>query len=482
MIKYILFIIFIYLVTIKNLYIYQLQYYDYRRLIKVKIKNINYNFLYFIPFIIVDFINNNSLLILSILFLNLILIEKDYRLPKLKYTNRIIRLISIIMLISLSVIIIFNKYIIFISVILFLLNTLLIFISNIIDYPYRLLINIKEVSKVKRKLKHINPVVIGISGSYGKTSFKNYLSILLKSKYNVLKVEGNINTFKGVVSYLNKYLDSNINILIVEIGLDKKGGMNKFLKVFNFDYGVLTGIEKCHLATFKSIENIIKEKMKIIQKSKYGLVNIDNNYLKEVESDTYSLLDLEYLKYEENQMLFKLRNDNLEYKTYIVGDQHILNIIGAMKLAKKLNIDNNLLKQEIIKLQVEKHRYEIKYIDNLLVIDDGYNSNETSFKKALDSLKYFNKYKILMTPGVIELGKENSIVNYNLGLYAINKVDEIVLIGNNSLSIKKALDDNNYLKYKYFNSFKEGLTYLKSIKDKDFITLIENDLLDYYIN
>jgi len=374
-----------------------------------------------------------------------------------------------------------NKYYLLIVAFLIIFNCIILIICNYLDCINRLIISKSAIKKLRKKLKIINPIIIGITGSYGKTSTKNYLETILKLKYNVLKTKGNINTFKGVINFLNKNLTNDINILIIEIGLDKKNGINKFLKLFKFDYSFLTGIEKCHLATFKNIENIIREKMKLINNSKVGFINNDNKYYKSSNANSYSLNDLEYLKFENNLMCFKIKNIDYEFKTNIIGDHHILNIIGVIKFLVFMKIDLKIIYQGVLKLKNEPHRYQLKKIDELLVIDDAYNANETSFQYSIDSLKYFKTKKVLLTPGVIELGKENEKINYNLGLYILDKVDEIILIGKNSISIRKALDDNNFSNYKYFNTYIEGMKYLKEKEDKNFITLIENDLLDYYL-
>ena len=170
----------------------------------------------------------------------------------------------------------------------------------------------------------------------------------------------------------------------------------------------------------------------------------------------------------------KLRTGNLHKKRNI-----IIAIICSIVLLAGIITTIVLLTRDKFEIYPDTV-VEYNNHDNMQVIDDAYNSNETGFKKALDSLRYFNSYKILITPGVIELGKENQEVNYRLGLYIVDKVDEVILIGENSLSIKKALNEIKYINYKYFNTYKEGYSYLKTI-NKDFIVLIENDLLDYYL-
>lgn len=483
MLKLLLSMILIVMTTLKNLYLFQLQYYDYSRLIKIKLKNINYKYLIFIPFIILSFLfSNEDIIIGSILLIILLSLNKKTTLLNIKFTFRLIRLLSLTILFNIILLLSIETYYLLIFFLVLINNIGIIIISDLCDLITRLIINKKEVDKLKRKLKDYHPIIIGITGSYAKTSTKNYIYSLLKLKYNVLRTKGNINTFKGVVSYLNKNLNNNIEIIIIEIGLDKKNGINKFLKLFKFDYAFLTGIEKCHLSTFKSINNIINEKMKLLRNSKVGFINNDNKYYQDYNYNSYSLNDLEYIYYQKDYLIFKIKNIDKEFKTSVIGDHHLINIIGAIKFMVYLKMDLDLIYKGVLKLRNEEHRYELKTIKNILVIDDAYNSNPTSFRYALDSLRYFEQKKILLTPGVIELGKENYKINYDLGIYMLNKIDEVILIGNNAKSIEKAFKDSNFSKYNYFESFKEGFNYLLSKEDKDFIVLIENDLLDYYLN
>ncbi len=440
MINILVSLIIILFVSYKNLLFYQLQYYDNKRFLKLKIKEFNYKDLCYLPLAVIDlFLNNNLFRIGSLVLILLYKIPKREKLTKLKFTFRVIRLYIFIILISLFAFISINQFYLLITYSLISLNFLIILLANFFDSFIRIIIDNYYIRALKKKINDIKPIIIGITGSYGKTSTKEYLTNILKLKYNVLATKGNINTFKGVVSFLNKNLVKEINILIIEIGLDKRNGINKFLKLFKFDYAFLTGLEKCHLSTFKCIENIIKEKMKLLNSAKVGFFNLDNNYLKKVNYEGYSLNDIEKRYYSDGKFRFKLKKYKREFISNVIGDQHLINIIGIIKFLKLFKFDDKLIYQGVASLENKEHRYKLRKFDDLLIIDDAYNSNETSFKMALDSLKYFPFKKILMTPGVIELGKENKEVNYRLALYSINKVDEVILIGSNALTFKKSI-------------------------------------------
>ena len=231
-----LILILLFQVTVKNLIIYQNQYYDTYRLIKAKKKNIFKLYLFIIPLLIIDLIYNNYIFsFASITFLILLYTSKELKILDLKYTFRANRLIIINLLLSMLLINCINKYYVFLTSILIIFNIFTLDLSNRIDSIFRLIIDKYYINKLKKKLNDIKPITIGITGSYGKTSTKNYLYTILKQKYNTLKTSGNINTFKGIISFLNKNLTNDIEILIIEIGLAKKNSIDKFFKIFNFD-------------------------------------------------------------------------------------------------------------------------------------------------------------------------------------------------------------------------------------------------------
>ena len=148
------------------------------------------------------------------------------------------------------------------------------------------MINKYYVNDAKKILKSMpNLKIITITGSYGKTSTKNYLAKILANKYNVLYTPGNFNTLLGITKTIRSQLKPTHEVFVCEVGIDRVGEMEKINKLIKSDYCMITAIGPQHLETFKTQENIIKSKLKLIDGLKDGgiaFLNLDNEYLRNI--------------------------------------------------------------------------------------------------------------------------------------------------------------------------------------------------------
>ena len=211
-----------------------------------------------------------------IFYLISFLLFKIKLIKNLKITKRvIIQFIIFILCLSLNFLVIINKYCYLIY------NLFCYWISFAISVLIEKLKQKYYIKKAKEKLKNYKTKTIAITGSYGKTSCKNYIYEFLKDKYNVLISPHSYNTLNGMLLTINKSLKPYHNYLILEIGVDEKKGMNKFINNFSFDYCAVTCIGYQHLSTFKTIDNIAKEKCKLLNASTImSIYNKDDFYIK----------------------------------------------------------------------------------------------------------------------------------------------------------------------------------------------------------
>ena len=165
------------------------------------------------------------------------------------------------------------------------------------------------------------------------------------------------------------------------------------------------------------------------------------------------------------------------YETKLFGKHLWVNLLSSIKVCEHINIPPYLIKKEVKNITNTEHRFQLKNEDNYLVIDDSYNSNLYSFCKALDSLNDINKYKIIITPGLIELGNKAKEYNEIIARKCLDICDKIILVGNNKYFAEKLKSSE---KFSTFLSFKEAFDFAKSI-DEDKVILIENDLPDVFI-
>lgn len=482
-------------IIISQYSIVQSQHYEFKKyLLYQKNNKLIFSVLSLFVFFISLFINNKVYYILIVFSLILgcaFFINKN----KIKITNRVKRFILIYFLVSYLLAILFNIYNLMLIVSCFVLEYLYLvhYLSMIIEMLIRKKY-IKEAKKIVKKVK-----VIGITGSYGKTSCKNIVYDILSQIYNVSKTPKSYNTEIGIIKSIRENIDVFDEYFICEYGVDRVGGMDKLLKIAKPNISLITEVGKQHLLTFKNINNIKKEKLKIakiLQEDECAIINNDNIYLNDVKDSLKCKVITYGIKNNSDIMAKNILIDNkgssfdlyvnnkkvTRLKICLLGEHNIKNILGAIGVIKSMDIPLNDLDKLVRKVKQIEHRLELKKIDNIKVIDDSFNSNEEGFKKAIDVLSMMKEKKIVITPGVIEQGSNSNQVNYKLGEYMAKKVDLVILVEKNSTIMKKGLlnkgfnEDNILIK----NNFLEAWGSVKKIKE-DKIILIENDLPSIYL-
>ena len=456
--------------------------------------------------IILLMINNNITNIISILLLAFLIL---YNLPKKKakiafnLTSRVIRMF-ITEAILILIIMLINKDIILIKLsILNILAPIMAIIANCINFPIEKLIRNKYINQAKKILADMpNLIVIGVTGSYGKTSVKNFLERTLSSKYEVLSTPKNYNTTMGVVKTIRENLKPIHQIFICEMGATNVGDIKEICDIVKPKFGVITAIGPQHLQSFKTIDNIIKTKFELADSVRKNggvtFLNYNNEYIMNKEKEgniiTYGVNnpDLDYNSYNLRSssqglsftMFDKKNNEEIEFKTKLIGKHNIINLTAAIAVANYLGITLKSLIPHIRKIESVRHRLQLISRDNFNIIDDSYNSNPVSSKSAIDTLAEFEGTKIIVTPGLIELGEDDEKYNFELGQYMTKYCDYIFLV--NSKSTKFVLDgiiDKNFNKDKVFsvNTPGEAIQQISRLNTGKKITvLLENDLPDNY--
>lgn len=347
------------------------------------------------------------------------------------------------------------------------------------------------------KIKSLpNLKIIGVVGSYGKTSVKEFLYEMLKTKFRVLKTPENYNTTLSIAKVIDLELDEKYDFFICEKGAYKIGNIKKFFELVKPDYGILTGINEQHLEKFGSIKNIIKAKFEIVEslpKNGFCFVNVDDENV-DRSYRTYSTytsiipygfsndkFSVKNVKTNDNETSFDLILDRKSFscETKLFGNANLINILGAAGMAYKLGVEPEKIVRAIKNLESFPHRMEIKKINGAILIDDAYSSNPAGFREALNLLKAYTNPKILVTPGIIELGGKNEEIHRKLGQLADQICDAVILVGENerTLSFEKGLSK---IKPIYIDSVKELWTTVGKLGYENPVALLENDLPENY--
>ncbi len=420
-------------------------------------------------------------------------------------TSRIKRLITTIVI--LFVLFIYIGYISDINyyIVLSLLGYMIYFISLIavkINIPIEKCVYLSYKRKAIKKLNSLSNLdVIGITGSYGKTSSKNILNDVLNCKYNCIATPRNLNTPYGLIMTINNDIDKFDELFIAEMGAYKMGEIKELCDLVHPKYGILTKIGKAHLELFGSEENIQKGKFELIESlpnDGVAILNKDDkmqvNY--ELKNDVKVLWigidnECDYrainISVTSSGTSFDLvvKGDKKKYRfeTKLLGYANIYNILSSIALGNYLGIKIKQLQNAVKSVKPVEHRLEIKGSNGLYYIDDAYNSNPEGAKMALDVLNLMPGKKIIVTPGMVELGKDESLENTLFGEEIALVCDEVILIGKEQTKdIQKGLENKNYNKehIHILEEVKDAFTLINKFKDKEMYVLLENDLPDLF--
>ena len=339
--------------------------------------------------------------------------------------------------------------------------------------------------------------VVGITGSYGKTSVKNYLNALLSAKYNVLMTPGSYNTTMGVVRTIREMLRPSHQIFIAEMGAKQKNDIQEICDLVHPTYGIITSIGEQHLETFGSVENIIATKFELadaIPENGAAILNYDNEYIRaravSVPTVTYGDADsgagyrYSDMAVDTHGCQFTLTapdGESCRYTTHLLGGHNIQNLAGCMALAHTLGISLKEMVYPVRLLKPVEHRLQL--LPNGF-IDDAYNSNPAGFRSALDTLAAFSAQRVLVTPGMVELGERQDALNRELGEYAATKCDYAVLVGlKQAPPLKEGLLAGGFPEERIFvaATLQEGLAFVNNLpREGERIVLLENDLPDNF--
>ena len=384
------------------------------------------------------------------------------------------------------------------------LNSIVTFIGCIINYPIERIVYHYYKYKAQSKLKEMkNLKIIGITGSYGKTSSKNILSDILNVKYNALPTPRNLNTYNGLIMTVNNYMDKFTDIFIAEMGAYVKGEIAGLCRLVKPKYGILTKIGTAHMESFGSQENIQKGKFELIESlpsDGFGVLNGDDplqvNYkLKNnvkiiwvgIENKDVDVLATN-IKCSSKGTTFdvKFKGDSKKYsfETKLLGQHNVYNILEAIACGREFGIDIDDLIHAVKGVKTIEHRLELKKIANFYMIDDAYNSNPDGAKRAVEVLGMMDGIKVVVTPGMIELGDKEKEYNQVFGEQIGKVADYVILVGEKRTKpikeglIKSGFNEDNII---IMNDVRSAYPFIETLTGKkDVYALFENDLPDTY--
>ena len=448
-------------------------------------------------------------------------------------------------------------------------------VANLLIYPLERAINGAYLRSARKRIKTLRLKVIGITGSYGKTSTKYILHGILSQKFNTLMTPDSYNTPMGVTKVIRGELTEKHEVFIVEMGAYRRGDIRELCELASPEIGILTAVGPQHLERFKSIENIAKTKYELIESlppDGLAVFNCDNAICAELADKTDDKRVVRYavggtsgpdnveidnvdfgLRKDTSSAIFtssnamriteKLTASNIrhthagleftvhchaeelskpekveivnddfglrkgtsshqlttpnamrqdkktEIRTQLLGRHNVSNILAAMSVALACGMELEEIRDAIAKVEPVPHRLQLSAgAGGVTIIDDSFNANPVGAKAALEVLDDFGRdanggKKVLVTPGMVELGEQEYEENRRFGERAAAVCDRVILVGpSRTTPILEGLRTANYPseQVSVAVNLAEVKNYLAKLLKPGDVVLFENDLPDNY--
>lgn len=386
------------------------------------------------------------------------------------------------------------------------LSFVVIMFAIIIMQPIESYINKGYYNDAKRILSEMPDLkIIGITGSYGKTSTKHYLYRILSEKYNVLMTPGNFNTTLGVIRTVREHLKPYHDVFICEMGAKQLNDIKEICDLVHPHMAIITAVGEQHLESFKSIENVQKTKFELVDSLPKDGIAVLNSDFEFVASRSVSNIDKVYyysmeassvkadywisdVQYSAESTSFEIKNKKGEtevFTTKLIGSYNLSNLLAAYIISLELGLSMQEIKYAMMQIEQVEHRLSLKNTAaGFTIIDDAYNSNPYGARMALQVIKGFVSGKrIVVTPGFVEMGSKQFELNRELGRQIAESCDFAIIVNEyNRDALVKGLSDKNFALENLYEAptFNDASIKLQSIIKRGDVVLYENDLPDVF--
>ncbi|MCC5914665.1 MAG: UDP-N-acetylmuramoyl-tripeptide--D-alanyl-D-alanine ligase [Balneolaceae bacterium] len=361
----------------------------------------------------------------------------------------------------------------------------------------------RDARKKLASLPHLK--VVAITGSYGKTSTKFVIDAFLKERIRVCVTPGSYNTPMGICKVINNDLKADDQVLILEMGARYEGNIKELCDIAQPDISVITNVGISHLETFGSREAVAREKGTLARELKPGgtlILNGDDDLVREMAELRNDVKirfvgengDLRAEKVEVGSEgtafdLVRVNDDGEEsqrVETKLLGSHNIQNMLLAAAVASEFDIRLQTISLAASRMEPVEHRLELKKQNGLTIIDDAFNSNPVGARNAVDVLKSFSGgRKILITPGMVELGELEEEENRKWGSHIADaELDLIILVGKEQTRPIaegiRSVSNGREINLKVVSSLFDANALLREYAKPGDVVLYENDLPDTY--
>lgn len=384
----------------------------------------------------------------------------------------------------------------------------LIMLANRLLRPFQDRVNQGFIDEAVEKLQTYQPITIGITGSFGKTTTKHILAEVLEAAGPVFYSPGSINTVLGLTRNIREKLQRGHKFFIAEMGAYGIGSIKRLCDFSDPDFAIVTAIGNAHTERFGNIATIAKAKSELVEhvcaKGGRAVLPLEilthqpfadlkaqyPNLVRTVGDTSAADFRIVEAKLEDSNWAISVQDENapgatvLNYTLPLLGDHNILN--SALAVVATYLIDPaSATRIAAFSKDVEQVQHRLQKVDNPgqpLILDDAYNSNEIGFKNAVKVLRDLARHRdgksILVTPGVAELGLEHDRVHDRLGTFASKNCNTIIAVNPDRIAAFVDAIDRSHTDFHTRATFADARRLVGEIACEKDVVLYENDLPD----
>lgn len=362
-------------------------------------------------------------------------------------------------------------------------------IALAIANPIEKALSKKWLVAAQKKLRQVNPTVVAVTGSYGKTSTKGYIAHLVGTKYSVVPSPASFNNLMGLARAVNDKLTPGTEVFVAEMGIFGEGEIRRLCESFPPDIAAITVIGEAHLERMKTRETILRAKSEIVDKAKTVVLPIDDPDLARLAdrcesegkrvirvSATGATADVSV-----NPSASTATIGGESVPVTISGVGHAVNVAVALGIAHALDVPLSTMAPRLSSLPTAAHRAEPQQAPSgAIIIDDSYNANPSGAARAVEGGTAMAKERggafIVVTPGMIELGPVQAERNRAFAEQIANVGGELFVVGHTN---RKALV-SGHPSAKVFAKRTDAMSDALQRAGAKGVILVENDLPDHY--
>ncbi len=392
------------------------------------------------------------------------------------------------------------------------LSPLILPLANLIMHPVEAGFRWMFRRRAAATLRRASPVVIGITGSYGKTSTKEYLAHILNGRFRAYATPKSYNTLMGVCIAINNDLSNNsgCDYFIVEMGAYVPGEIAGICDLVKPQFSIVTSVGPQHLERFGSLENTARAKYEIVEAlppDGAAVFNWDDPYVRAMYERGYPQTRIG-VTWQNTDLATQLRfhardiratveglrfdvtdtltGEEQPITTRLVGQHNVTNILLAIATARHLGMSLGEIALRVASLEPAEHRLQRRTLPGgITVIDDAYSANPVGAQNALNVLSlYRDGRRVLITPGMVELGPIQDEENRKLGRHAAQVCTDIILVGQEQTRpIQQGIHETGFPadRLQVFGTREEAIAWFNTALQPKDTVLFLNDLPDTYI-